>query len=170
MGRIIAWIVDRLRWILAAAAAIGALMVYWGWSDAARIRDIETNGIETTAVIEGATRTKRRRGGETYSLKLSWRDANGQTQTAERVTISSTFARQIISDNRISRQAVRIKYLPETTLDSAPIVLEDAARQEEQDDFMMKFGGGIAATGIVGSALFFLIGRRRRSEDSPSQA
>jgi hypothetical protein len=170
MGRIAAWLVDRLRWALLAAVGVGGLMVYWGWSDAARIHEVETSGIETTAVIDGATRTKRRRGGETYSLKLSWRDGKGQTQTAENVTISSAFARQIIRDDRIARQTLRIKYLPDATIDSKPIVLEDAARQEDQDDFMMKFGGGIAATGAVGSALFFLIGRRRRSEDTPSQA
>ena len=164
MGRFVAWIVDRLRWLLLAAAGGGAVLVYMGWSDAERIRDIETNGIEAVANIEGATRTKRRRGGESYALKLAWRDNKGGVQTHERVTISSTFARQIIVADQITRGTVRIKYLPDATIDSVPIVLEDAARQEDQDQFLMNLGFGLAGGGLVGSGLFFLIGRRRRND------
>jgi hypothetical protein len=164
MARLFAWVVDRLRWLALAAAVFGAVLVYFGWSDAARIRDVEANGIETVAGIEGATRTKGRRSGETYSLKLVWRDSKGAVQTHDKVTISSTFARQIIVNDRIVRQAVRIKYLPDATIDSVPIVLEDAARQEEQDQFMVTLGLGLAGFGVVGSGLFFLIGRRRHSD------
>ena len=170
MARFIAWIVDRLRWVLLAAAGGGAVLVYMGWSDANRLHEAETNGVETVAGIEGATRTKRRRGGETYSLKLAWRDTKGGVQTHDRVTISSTFARQIIVEDRITRGSVRIKYLPDATIDSAPIVLEDAARQEEQDTFLMQFGFGLAGVGAVGSGLFFLIGRRRRETPASPQA
>jgi hypothetical protein len=170
MARFLAWIVDRLRWLLLGAAGLGAVLGYMGWSDAARIRDVETNGIETVASIEGATRTKRRRGGETYSLKLAWRDSKGGTQTHEKVTISSAFARQIVDADRIVRRSVRIKYLPEATIDSAPIVLEDAARREEQDAFMMQLGFGLAGVGAVGSGLFFIVGRRRRDEPMSPQA
>ena len=170
MAGILAWIVNRLRWALAGAVAVGLLMAYWGWSDASRIRDVEANGIEGVAAIEGATHAKRRRGGETYALKLAWRDAKGEVQRSEKVTISSTFARQIISGDRIVRDSVRIKYPREMTLDSTPIVLEDAARQEETDDFLMKLGVGISALGAVGSGLFFLIGRRRRDASAPSEA
>jgi len=54
------WIVDKLRFLLWAAAAIltlamvvgGAGMAYWGWSTNARIREVGSTGIETTAVIE----------------------------------------------------------------------------------------------------------------------
>jgi hypothetical protein len=170
MAGILAWIVDRLRWALAGAVAVGLLMVYWAWTDATRIRDVEANGIEGVAVIEGATRAKRRRGGETYALKLAWRDTNGEVQRAEKVTVSNTFARQIISGDRIVRDSVRIKYPREATIDSIPIVLEDVARQEETDDFLMKFGLGISALGAVGSGLFFLMGRRRRDANAPSEA
>lgn len=160
------WIVDKIKLFLLGAALIGPVLVYLGWSDASRIRDLETNGIETTALIEGATRSKRRRGGETYSLSLAWQDKKGQVQKAERVKVSSGFANQIIRDDKITRQSLRIKYLPEATIDSVPIVLEDATRQEEQDDFMMNLGLGVGALGIVGSGLFFLVGRRRRSPEA----
>lgn len=162
MARFFAWVVDRIRWLMLGAVGLGAVLVYLGWSDAARIRDVETNGIETVARIEGATRRKGRRSGESYSLKLVWRDNKGAVQTHEKVNISSTFARQIIANDRVVRDAVRIKYLPDATIDSVPIVLEDVARQEESDDFMMKLGAGLAGVGVIGSGLFFLVGRRRR--------
>jgi hypothetical protein len=146
------------------AVGLGAFLVYSGWSDAARIRDVETNGIEAVAGIDGATRIKRRRGGESYSLKLVWRDSKGGVQTHDKVAISNTFAQQIIVNDRIMRQAVRIKHLPDATIDSVPIVLEDAARQEEQDQSMMTFGFGLVGVGVVGSGLFFLVGRRRRND------
>jgi hypothetical protein len=168
MAKFFGWIFAKLRLALGGAAAIGLLLAYWGWSDGARIRDVEANGIEATAFIEGATRMKRRRGGETYALKLAWRDATGEVQKAEKVTISSTFAGQIISGDRITRETVRIKYHREPTIDSVPIVLEDAARQEDTDDFLMKFGFGISAVGVVGSGLFFLVGRRRRGGEAVS--
>lgn len=161
MARFVAWIVERLRWLLLAAAGGGAVLVYMGWSDAARIRDVETNGIETVARIDGATRSKGRRSGESYSLKLAWRDNKGGIQTHEKVKISNTFALQIIRNDMVVRDAVRIKYLPDATIDSVPIVLEDVARQEEQDEFMMTLGYGLAGVGAVGSGLFFLVGRRR---------
>lgn len=170
MARFMAWIVDRLRWLLLGAVGLGAVLVYFGWSDAARIREVEANGIETVANIEGATRRKGRRSGESYSLKLIWRDNKGAVQTHDKVNISSTFARQIIADDRIVRQSVRIKYLPEATIDSVPLVLEDAGRQEDQDTFLMQLGFGLAGVGAVGSGLFFLVGRRRRDEPVSPQA
>jgi hypothetical protein len=170
MARFLAWIVDRLRWLLLGAAGLGAVLVYFGWSDAARIREVETNGIEAVARIEGATRRKGRRSGESYSLKLIWRDNKGAVQTHEKVNISNTFARQIIANDQIVRDAVRIKYLPDATIDSVPLVLEDAGRQEEQDAFLMQLGFGLAGVGAVGSGLFFLIGRRRREEPASPQA
>lgn len=166
MAGFLAWIVDRVRWLLLAAIGVGALFVYWGWSDTTRIRDIEANGVEAVAAIEGATRSKRRRSGsESFALKLVWRDAKGAVRTHDGVTISNTFARQIIVNDKIVRDSVRIKYVPGADADSMPmpIVLDDANRQQSEDDFMIWMGAGIAGAGALGSGLMFLFGRRRRS-------
>ncbi len=160
----LSWLFDKIRWLLLIAAVGGPAMAYFSWSDSQRIHDIESNGVEATAAIEGATRTKRRRGGTTYSLQLAWKDGKGAVRKADGVTISRTFADTIIRDDKITRNAVRIKYLAgdETV---TPVVMEDATRQEEQDVFMMQAGLGAGAIGIVGSALVLLL-RRRRQEPS----
>jgi len=171
MGRFLSWVVDRLNWTLAAVTIFGLLGAYAGWSNVARIRDVEANGVETTAIIEGATRNTRRRGsgdGETYDLKLAWRDTKGEVQKAEKVAISSTFAGQIISGDTITRATVRIKYVRDAAI--KPIVLEDAARRAETDDFIMRLGFGIAAFGVVCSALFLFINRRRRGVAASPEA
>jgi hypothetical protein len=162
MDRIFAWIVDRLRWLFLAAAVGGVALTYMGWSDSSHIREVAANGVEATARIEGATRTKRRRGGESYSLKVSWRDAKGNARTAEGVSISNTFAGRIIRNNSIAADTVRIKYLADNA-DSLPIVLDDAAAQEDKDEFMLMLGIGLLGGGAVGSLLMLLLTRRRRA-------
>jgi hypothetical protein len=163
MDGIFAWIVDRLRWLFLAATVGGVALVNIGWTDSAHMRDVAANGVEATATIESATRTKRRRGGESYALKLAWRDAKGSPQTADGVWISRTFARRIVRDNAIVADTVRIKYLPDAP-DGAPVVLDDAAAQEDTDDFMLTAGIGLAGGGAVGALIMFLVPRRRRSE------
>ena len=162
MARFFAWIVDRLRWLLLAAVGVGAVLVYIGWSDAARIRDVRDQRHR-----DG--RPHRRRDAhqgppqrrELFAEARVARQQGRHADPRERSTVSNAFARQIIRNDRVMRDAVRIKYLPDATIDSVPIVLEDAARQEEQDELMMKFGFGLAGVGAVGSGLFFLLGRRR---------
>jgi len=163
MDRIFAWIVDRLRWLFLAATVGGVVLAYIGWADSSHIRDVGVNGVEANAVIEGATRTTRRRGGESYSLRLSWRDAGGNARSAEGVSVSNTFARRIISGNSITADTVRIKYLA-ADADSKPIVLDDAANQEGADEFMLTAGIGLFGGGAVGSLIMFLLPRRRRGE------
>jgi hypothetical protein len=161
VSRILAWIVGRLRLLLLVATGIGVVLVYMGWTDGARIRDLQVNGVEATANIESATRTKGRRSGESFSLKLSWRDANGAVLTTDRVSVSNAFAHRIIRDGRIMVGTVRIKYLPNGS-DTTPIVLDDAAHQAETDDFMLKAGMGLAGGCGLASLLMFLLARRRR--------
>lgn len=172
MTGFLAWVVDRLRWLLVErlvwllllAVVIGPVGVYIGWSEMTRIRDIEASGVEATARVEGATSSEPCRSStEDYMLKLSWRDARGTVQTHDSVTISDTFAGKIIVNNGISivRDTVRIKYLPEAT-ETEPIMLDDAARQQGDDYFTIWLGAGIFTVGAVGSGLMFLLGRRRR--------
>lgn len=161
MDRIFAWIVDRLRWLFLAGTVGGIALAYMGWSDSAHIREVSTNGVEATARIEGATLTKRRRGGESYSLKLSWSDAKGKARNVDGVSVSNTFARRLVSGNNIVADTVRIKYLPDNE-DTLPILLDDAANQEDKDQFMLTLGIGLFGGGAIGSLVMFLLPRRRR--------
>src|SRR5262249_11530242 len=139
VNSILAWLIDRVRWALLAATGIGVLLIYIGWTDGAHIRDLPANGVEATATIEGATRTKGRRSGESFTLKLSWLDAKGAVLTSERVSVSNAFGHRIIRGDSIMLSSLRIKYLPDGS-DIAPIVLDDADHQAETDDFMLNSG------------------------------
>jgi hypothetical protein len=159
----IAWLVGKIRWLMLVAAVGGPVMAYLGWSEAARIKDVEQQGVEATAVIDGATRRKGRRSGTSYSVDLAWKDAKGVAQKVEKISISQSFAGQIIRDDKIVRNTVKIKYLPDA-LDSKPVIIEDAQRQEESDTFMMQAGLGVGALGIVGSLLMLLFRRRAAAQ------
>ena len=160
----LAWLIDKVRWLLLIAAVGGPAVAYFSWSDAERIRDVETNGVEAVAVIEGATRSQRRRGGTSYSLDLAWKDGKGAVRKAEKVGVSRAFADQIIQNDKLTRNAVRIKYLRDDPTIS-PLLIEDASRQEEQDAFMVQAGIGAGAVGIAGSAVMLLLRRRRQTAE-----
>ena len=161
----LAWLIDKVRWLLLIAAVGGPALAYFSWSDAERIRDVETNGVEAVAVIEGATRTQRRRGGTSYSLDLAWKDGKGGVRKAEKVSVSRAFADQIVKNDKLTRNSVRIKYLRDDAT-VTPVVVEDASRQEDQDAFMVQAGIGAGAVGIAGSAVMLLMRRRRQTAEA----
>jgi hypothetical protein len=159
----LAWLLGKMRWLLLIAALGGPVMAYFGWADTQRLHNIEANGVEAVAAIEGATRTQRRRGGTSYALNLAWKDAKGAVRQAEKVPVSREFANQIIGDDKIVRASVRIKYLRDDET-VTPMVIGDANRHQDLDAFMVRAGVGAGAVGIMGSALMLLMGRRRRTE------
>jgi hypothetical protein len=161
----LAWLIDKVRWLLLIAAVGGPALAYFSWSDAERIRDVETNGVEAVALIEGATRTQRRRGGTSYALDLAWKDGKGGVRKAEKVSVSRTFADQIIRNDKLTRNSLRIKYLRDDET-ITPVVIEDASRQEDQDAFMLQAGLGAGAVGIAGSAVMLLMRRRRQTAEA----
>src|SRR5262245_2524642 len=165
MARFLAWIGDlrQARRVFLVATVIGAGLFYFRWSEVTRIREVESNGIEAVATVEGATRTTRGTS-ESYTLRLVWRDARGITQSDDKVRISNAFAREIFSAGKIVRGTVRIKYLPH----SMPVVLEDAPyRQWKEEDLVGWLGAGIACVGAVGFGVTtFMLGRRRRREEA----
>ncbi len=126
----LAWLIDKVRWLLLIAAVGGPALAYFSWSDAERIRDVETNGVEAVALIEGATRTQRRRGGTSYALDLAWKDGKGGVRKAEKVSVSRAFAEQVVKNDKLTRNSLRIKYLRDDAT-VTPVVVEDASRQED---------------------------------------
>lgn len=162
------WLFRRLvgwfKLVLLVAAVGGPALAYLSWTDTQRIRDIESSGVETEAVIESAKQKTRKRS-TSYTLLLAWRDGQGQVRKADDVSISSAFAKKIIADNRVMRASVRIKYLASSS-DVAPIILEDAAEQEATNAMMVRFGAIAGVLGLIGAALMFWLGRRRRAADA----
>ncbi|WP_238253504.1 hypothetical protein [Methylorubrum podarium] len=123
-------------------------------------------GLQTEATIDGATRVKRRRGGTTYTLDLSWTDGGGLKRKVEEVSVSPALAAQLIADNHLVVDRIPIKYIPgeagSPKQDENIIVLDDTAYQEKTDEELVYAGAGAGVLGLAGSALFFLPRRRRR--------
>lgn len=157
------WILGKLKSLCLIAAIGGPALAGYMWWDAEHIKDVEARGIEATATIDGATRTKRRRGGTSYDVNLAWKDQRGEARTATAVSISTAFATQIIRDEKIVRDNVKIKYLADD-LEAKPILIEDADRQASTDQELIWVGAGAGAVGFIGSLLFLLGGRRRKAE------
>lgn len=159
------WLFGKLKTLFLIAALGGPALAGFMWWDEQRIKEVETKGLEATATIDGATRTKRRRSGESYDVNLSWKDQKGQPRTAAAVGVSRAFASQIIRDDRIVRDTVKIKYMADD-LDAKPILLEDVGRQAETDRELMWVGAGAGVVGLAGSLLFLLVGRRRQTGEA----
>ncbi len=161
MSGIVGWITGKIKWLLLIAAIGGPVLAFFSWQDGERVRTIAAKGIEAQASVEGATRTKRRRGGTSYSVDLAWKDAAGKDRSAEKVSVSNEFANRIVRNDKLTVDTLKIKYLPDEPGKDAVIIADDAARQADQDSEMIYVGAGAGAIGILGSGLFFLLGRRR---------
>lgn len=166
MSGIAGWIASKVKWLLLIAAIGGPVLAFFSWQDGERVRNIAANGIEAQASVEGATRTKRRRGGTSYSVDLAWKDAAGKDRMAEKISVSTQFANRIIRNDKLTVDTLKIKYLPDEPGKDAVIIADDAARQADQDSEMIYVGAGAGAIGIVGSGLFFLLGRRRQESEA----
>jgi hypothetical protein len=174
MARFLAWIGDlrQARRVFLIGLVIGAVLFYFRWAEVTRIREVQRNGIEAIATVEGATRTTRG-SSESFTLKLKWRDARGVIQSDDGVVISNAFAREIARSGEIIRSTVRIKYLPDSMAiwwslrSSVPVVLEDVAHpqwegEQWSKDLLGWLGAGAAGVGALGFGVTFLLGRRRR--------
>lgn len=157
------WIVGKIKWLFLIAMFGGPFLAYTSWQDAEHIKTVAENGVAGEALVKGATKTTRRRGGTSYSLELAWKDAQGKVRTADKVHISNTLARKIIVDDKITVGKLPIKYLPDDA-DGKPVVTSDIGNQQDTDDFMVKAGAAAGGVGLLGSIAMFLFGRRRREE------
>ena len=158
----IAWLLGKLKSLFLLAAVGGPALAGYMYWDETRMRDVETRGADATARIEGATRVKRRRSATSYDVDLVWKDRGGAERRARRVAVSQVFAGEIIRDDRIVRDSVRIRYLADDP-EAKPILVEDAGRQAEGDRELIWVGAGAGVIGIVGSLVLLLAGRRAKA-------
>ncbi|BAT60625.1 hypothetical protein GJW-30_1_03173 [Variibacter gotjawalensis] len=170
---IVGWILAKVKWLLLIAAVGGPIMAFISWNDAQHRQKVAKDGIEATAAIDGATRTKRKRGGTSYTVNLKWKDKNGKDMSADKVAVSNAYANQIIMGDRLRVATTRIKYLPaaENVVDAETgvIITADNDRQETTDGEMVYLGSGAGLVGILGFGAFWFFGRRRE-EQQPAQA
>ena len=147
------WILGKLKWLLLIGAVGGPAMAYFGYTGAEEIRDVLARGQEATATIDSGTIRKGRKSGTSHSINLSWADKSGKKQSAEKVSITSRLADQIIVGDKIVRDAVKIKYLADAP-ETKPVILEDADLKLSNNQEMVPLGIGAGVIGALGSAFF----------------
>ena len=152
----IRWLLTRVKLVALAALVLPWLFAGYTYYDNNRIKNVLDNGVEATADIEGGTRTKRRRSGTSFSVNLAWKDRDGKPRTAEKVSISSTFANTIIRDDLLTRDTLKIKYLVDEVTET-PIVLEDVSMIDP-----LQFLVTLLPVSILGGIAFFLLWRREK--------
>ena len=62
------WLVGKIKWLFLIAMFGGPFMAYTSWQDGEHIKTVAEKGVATEALVKGATKTKRRRGGTSSML------------------------------------------------------------------------------------------------------
>ncbi|MCE4224247.1 hypothetical protein HCU64_10835 [Methylobacterium sp. C25] len=158
------WLFGKLKWLLLIAAIGGPVLAFFCWQDGERRKDVMARGVETTASIDGATRTKGRRSGTSYKIDLSWTDAQGTRHKAKDVSVSTEYADRIIVDNKIAVDSTKIRYIADGAETPNLIISDDESHQEETDRIMIYVGAGAGIIGLLGSGLIFSRSRRRQPQ------
>ncbi|CAO4145688.1 LPXTG cell wall anchor domain-containing protein [Methylorubrum thiocyanatum] len=162
----VGWILGKLKWLTVLCAVGGPIVALACWQDGNRRRDVMAMGIQTEATVDSATRVKRRRGGTSYKLDLSWTDGGGVRRKVEEVSISHALAAQVIVDDKLAVERLPIKYIAgeagSPKFDENVVILADTAHQEQTDQELVYVGSAAGFLGLIGAALFFLPRRRRR--------
>jgi hypothetical protein len=156
----ISWILGRLKWFLLLGAVGGPVMAYFSHTSAVEMKDVLANGQDAIATIDGGTIKKGRRSGTSYSINLAWADKSGAKQSAEKVSISSGLADKIIVGDKIIRDTVKIKFIPNAP-ETKPVIIEDSGYQIKSNEEMVPIMIGAGVLGAIGSAVFFALGRRK---------
>ncbi len=150
---------NNLKWALVLAIFAGPAFAYFSYTEAQAIKQVLADGVETTAVVDGATSESGRRRGTTYTIHAVWADEGGGRHAAD-LDISSEFAGQVIQGEYIVIEAVQVKYVPGAD-DAKAVVLDDADQQIADKTLFMWLGAGAGVIGLAGSAIFFLTGRKK---------
>jgi hypothetical protein len=159
----------QLKWALVIAIFAGPAFSYYSFNESKRIQRIITDGVETTAAVDGGAVTRRRRGQADYTLNVHWRDAKGAVHS-QTLDISDAFAERIIVDDQVTIDQTRIKYLDPYRYDGV-IVAEDAPEQlaNKTFDFWLGILAGIAGL-IVSPIMFWLERRQAKSQEADIDA
>jgi hypothetical protein len=158
----VAWILGKLKW-LGLILALGPMaFAYFEYESAARDTLFAREGKEAVATIEGATKSTGRRRGTSYSANLSWRDDAGQTRRADKVSISSSLADKLFADNKIVRDSVKIRYIPNDPSASPMVTEERTPTVREPVRAVVNMLPLLVPISLIGAALFFVLWRAGR--------
>ena len=158
----IGWILRRLKWLGLLGVFAPVIIAPAEYMSTDRANEMQRNGVEAVAEIEGGTRTKRRRSGTSFSLNLSWADKAGQVRTAEKVSIPKSLADQLIKDDQLISDKIKIRYLPDDPA-REPVIVGQFERNtgDPVTNALTMFAGALPIS-IIGGLIFWTLRRRER--------
>ena len=148
---------SKLKWLCIGAAIAGPVFAYFAVTDTNHINKVNKMGVEAIAVVDGMTKTSRRRGGTSYDVDLKWEDASGETREVKGLSISKKLALASIEGDNLTVPAYPIKYLANDP-DADPIIVPDIENQLNSNDFSILMGEVIGGVGLVAALAIFIFG------------
>jgi hypothetical protein len=158
----IAWILSRLKWLGLLGAVSPFLVGGLEYNSASTASDFAKNGVEVMADVDGGTRTKRRRSGTSFSLDLSWKDKDGKTQRAEKVSIPRDMADRLIVNDQLTVDKIKILYIPDDPSKTPVVASANARNVAEPIGAALRMFGLFLPVGLIGAALFYFLRRREQ--------
>jgi hypothetical protein len=157
----IASLLRRLKWLGALAVLVPFLAAGFEYMSTEEANAFAMRGVETVAVIEGGKHRKGRRSGDSYSLDLAWKDGNGQIQRATGVHINRSLADQIIVADTLTRETLRIRYIPDEP-ERKPLILDNGPGHPSGDPIRNAAAvfSTFAPVAVFGGLLFWWLRRR----------
>ena len=136
----------------------GGFMAFYAWSDARSADAIAVGGIDTTAEIIGAAARPGNNGRPSYTVRLSWKDAQGAVHHYGPTHISEAFWRKITRDGELTVHQTSMRYRSDD-LQARPVIVEDAPEQQWQSQFGIVAGLILM---VVGTGCLFSAARHMR--------
>jgi hypothetical protein len=161
----LSWILKQVKilsWVMAVSPLLFVgFSLFDTYYDYPIRKEMFDKGTETVASIEGGTRSKRRRSGTSFSVNLAWKDKSGAPRSAEKVSISTTLADQLIKDDALIVDTLKIKYL-EGDAEATPLVLADMASTGPGAPLGLELALYLLPVGLIGGGILY--GLRRREQ------
>ena len=155
------WIVTRLRWVLIAAMIGGPVLAYFSYSELQRFKKLDAEGVTTEAVVTGGQEKTGRRGSKSFEIDIEWQDASGQIRREEGISITSDYARTIVTGDTLNVDTVPITYM-ENDASVKPAIKNNVGEKRETDALMVKLGAAAGGIGLIGTLMMFMMGRKKK--------
>jgi hypothetical protein len=153
------WILRRIKWAALALLALPFLFAFISYTTTADTNEMLQDGVETVAQIEGGKRRTGRRSGTSFSLNLTWQDAQGKPRSATGVTIPRALADRIIVDDMLTIDTLKIRYLPNDTSKN-PVLADGLGKVGNPIQAAVSAAATTLPMALLGGLVFWFLRRR----------
>ncbi len=136
----------------------GGLMAFYAWSEARSADAIAAGGVDTTAEIIGVAARPGDGGRTSYTVQLSWKNAQGAVHHFGPAHISEAFWKKITRDGELAVRQTPMRYRADDP-QARPVLVDDAPEPQWQTQFGIVAGLIMMA---MGAACLFSAARHMR--------